>query len=79
MKNGKKYLIRISPFKLENFKLNSRSVINSSSFAFKFYITSNKDTIHQIILSNYEMKFIIDLFQEFRKNIIQQICKSSEP
>lgn len=78
-KSSVKYLVVVSPFKLQSFNLTSRKTIDRESFALKLAVYSNKEVIKQFILSPYEFDLVKDLLNAFRTKIVNQFALGVSP
>lgn len=78
-KNAVKYLISISPFRLQSFNLTSKKTIDRESYALKLAIYSNKEVFKQFILSPYEFVLVKDLLVAFRTKIVNQFAIGASP
>lgn len=78
-KNGVKYQLNFSPFKIKSFNLTSRKSIDRETFALKLAVYSNKETVKQFILSPYEFELVKDLMKAFRTRIIDQFSLGVPP
>ena len=80
-KDSNKFQIKIVPVFLNKFTLNSKTAIDKEAIALKFtvYDTKAGKQIHQFILSPHEMWLVVDMFKDFRQNIIQQFAVATAP